>query len=98
MCSCEPVITLEFLNFNHQIFTTQHGDLRVSSLDGVGALEACCRMQLQWVAYVVLGAPDGSTFLLFSSEAYALVTGVMACSSQQDSTFFICSYLITYQY
>jgi len=55
-------------------------------------------MQLQWVAYVVLGAPDGSTFLLFSSEAYALVTGVMACSSQQDSTFFICSYLITYQY
>ena len=50
------------------------------------------------VGGVVLGAPDGSTFLLFSSEAYALVTGVMACSSQQDSTFFICSYLITYQY
>jgi len=39
------------------------------------------------VGGVVLGAPDGSTFLLFSSEAYALVTGVMACSSQQDSTF-----------
>ena len=48
MCSCEPMITLEFLNFNHQIFTTQHGDLRVWSLDGEGALEAFCRMQLQF--------------------------------------------------